>query len=282
MTRTRSTPRPRATCARSAPTRSRPPSAPSWWASSARAPTASWAAQSAAAPPTRATGRPTPSGATPTRPPTATPTALTASSGTGTILPAKKAGNLEVYKLTYDQAMSEISTVLNDPAAGQSGLYSHIAYIDDNAHRTGSNCLFVDGHVAKYTLDKTMDPRNWMWGDKIYSCVEKPVLQDPTGSGQLGAPWRFLSRWSEDRGPAPQGPGLTRLGDPPRGPQPRRHVVTQCAALRGASCVLVVSAVAFLRDLPVPPRPPRWKGPPSHFTSSNSPMALPSVSTASA
>ena len=104
------------------------------------------------------------------------------------ILPAKEAGNLEVYKLTYDQAMSEISTVLNDPAAGQSGLYSHIAYIDDNAHRTGSNCLFVDGHVAKYTLDKTMDPRNWMWGDKIYSCVEKPVLQDPTGSGQLGAP----------------------------------------------------------------------------------------------
>jgi prepilin-type processing-associated H-X9-DG protein len=92
------------------------------------------------------------------------------------------------YMLTYDQAESEIQTVLNSPAAGQSGLYSHIAYINDNAHRTGSNYLFVDGHVAKYSLDKTLDPRNWMWGDKIYSCIEKPKLQEPTGSGQLGAP----------------------------------------------------------------------------------------------
>ncbi len=104
------------------------------------------------------------------------------------ILPAQQAGALDYYKLTPEQAHNDINTVLNDPAAGSSGIYSHIAYIDDNAHRTGSNYLFVDGHVAKYTLEQTMDPRNWMWGDKIYSCVEKPVLQDPTGSGQLGAP----------------------------------------------------------------------------------------------
>ncbi len=96
--------------------------------------------------------------------------------------------NLTYYMLTYDQAMNDMATVLADPDAGKSAIYSHIAYIDDNAHRTGSNYLFVDGHVAKYPLEKTLDPRNWMWGDKIYSCVEKPVLQDPTGSGQLGAP----------------------------------------------------------------------------------------------
>jgi prepilin-type N-terminal cleavage/methylation domain-containing protein/prepilin-type processing-associated H-X9-DG protein len=99
------------------------------------------------------------------------------------ILPAAESGALQYYKLTYDQAEWEISQVVNNPAAGASALYSHIAYTDDNAHKTGSNYLFVDGHVAKYTLDQTLDAGNWMWGDKIYSCVEQPVLQDPATSG---------------------------------------------------------------------------------------------------
>lgn len=81
-----------------------------------------------------------------------------------------------LYKLTYAQAEADIAAVLADPTVAP--ITDHISYIDDNAHRTGSNYLFVDGHAAKYTLEQTLDPGNWMWGRKMYSCVDKPVINN--------------------------------------------------------------------------------------------------------
>ena len=36
----------------------------------------------------------------------------------------------------------------------------------------------ADGHAAKFTLAETLDPGNYMWGRKVYSCADKPVIQD--------------------------------------------------------------------------------------------------------
>jgi len=55
----------------------------------------------------------------------------------------------------------------------------HITYMNPNSHNNeGSNYLFVDGHVAKYTIEKTLDPSNYMWGAKMYSIYTKPVIND--------------------------------------------------------------------------------------------------------
>jgi len=82
----------------------------------------------------------------------------------------------QVYKLTYAEAMNAIDAVLADMSAAPTS--HHISYTNPNAHRTGSNYVFADGHAAKYTLKETLDPDNYMWGRKVYSCVDRPEIQD--------------------------------------------------------------------------------------------------------
>ena len=82
----------------------------------------------------------------------------------------------QVFKLTYAEAQAAIDDVLADKDAGPTS--HHISYIEPNAHRTGSNYLFADGHSAKYTLEETLDPNNYMWGKRVYSCVDRPLIQD--------------------------------------------------------------------------------------------------------
>jgi prepilin-type N-terminal cleavage/methylation domain-containing protein/prepilin-type processing-associated H-X9-DG protein len=82
----------------------------------------------------------------------------------------------QFYKLTIDEAQKAIDDVLADKNAGATA--HHISYINPNSHRTASNYAFVDGHAASYTLAETLDPNNYMWGRNVYSCVDKPVIQD--------------------------------------------------------------------------------------------------------
>jgi len=82
----------------------------------------------------------------------------------------------QICKLTYAEAEQAIANVLADPLVAAAN--HHISYVDDNAHLSGSNYLFCDGHAGKYTLQETLDPGNFMWGRKMYSCVDKPVIQD--------------------------------------------------------------------------------------------------------
>jgi prepilin-type processing-associated H-X9-DG protein/prepilin-type N-terminal cleavage/methylation domain-containing protein len=90
----------------------------------------------------------------------------------------------QFYKLTVTDAMNDINCVTNGtttfgkyPAAAY---LDHITYIDPNAHLTGSNYLFVDGHAAQYTLSATLDPNNYLWGSNMWSVVNKPVIQNAT------------------------------------------------------------------------------------------------------
>jgi prepilin-type N-terminal cleavage/methylation domain-containing protein/prepilin-type processing-associated H-X9-DG protein len=80
------------------------------------------------------------------------------------------------YKLTAAEAQTAIDAVLADKTAAATN--HHISYVEANMHKTGSNYTFADGHAAKFMLKDTFDPNNYMWGRKIYSCVDKPVIQD--------------------------------------------------------------------------------------------------------
>ena len=80
------------------------------------------------------------------------------------------------YQLTPTEAMNDINSSLTQPDyLGMN--YNHIVYANPNTHTTGSNYLFCDGHVHQYPLAATLDPNNYMWGAKMYSCGDKPVIQ---------------------------------------------------------------------------------------------------------
>ncbi|HRU04479.1 MAG TPA: prepilin-type N-terminal cleavage/methylation domain-containing protein [Candidatus Brocadiia bacterium] len=79
-----------------------------------------------------------------------------------------------VYKLTAADAWTAINAQLASPTTTA----HHISYINPNAHKDGSNYLFVDGHAAKHAIEKTLDPNNFMWGYKMYSCTQKPKILD--------------------------------------------------------------------------------------------------------
>lgn len=81
-----------------------------------------------------------------------------------------------VFKLTFAEAQEAIDAVLADKAAATTS--HHISYINANAHRTGSNYVFADGHAARFTLKETLDPDNYMWGRKVYSCIDRPEIRD--------------------------------------------------------------------------------------------------------
>ncbi len=88
----------------------------------------------------------------------------------------------QFYKLSVTDAMNDINSVTNwetNPANWNSAAdLDHITYLNPNAHKTGSNYLFVDGHAAQYTLSQTLDPNNYLWGTNMWSCVNKPLIQN--------------------------------------------------------------------------------------------------------
>ena len=81
------------------------------------------------------------------------------------------------YQLTPTEAMNSINYSLNNPDTS-GNITDHISYVNPNAHKTGSNYLFCDGHAAQYMLPATLDPGNYMWGHKMYTCSDKPLIQE--------------------------------------------------------------------------------------------------------
>jgi prepilin-type N-terminal cleavage/methylation domain-containing protein/prepilin-type processing-associated H-X9-DG protein len=84
----------------------------------------------------------------------------------------------QFYKLTVTDAMNDIDAVTNNIQSP--AVLDHITYINPNAHLTGSNYLFVDGHAAQYTLSATLDPNNYLWGTNMWSVVGAPLVQNAT------------------------------------------------------------------------------------------------------
>ncbi len=71
-------------------------------------------------------------------------------------------------KLSYADAMAAI----------QSGGSHQIAYVGYNRHNGRSNYAFADGHAGSHTLQETLDPRNYMWGRKLYTQAGMPTIAD--------------------------------------------------------------------------------------------------------
>jgi prepilin-type N-terminal cleavage/methylation domain-containing protein/prepilin-type processing-associated H-X9-DG protein len=83
----------------------------------------------------------------------------------------------QCFKLTFAEADAAIKAVLADKGAGPTS--HHISYVNPTAHSgNGSNYVFADGHAGKQTLKDTFDPGSYMWGKKVYSCADRPTIQD--------------------------------------------------------------------------------------------------------
>ncbi|HEY3397280.1 MAG TPA: prepilin-type N-terminal cleavage/methylation domain-containing protein [Armatimonadota bacterium] len=89
-------------------------------------------------------------------------------------------GNLRA--LTVDEANLAIAAALLNNAMGQ----HHIAYISPGAHNDGSNYVYADGHAKWQKLAATLDPNNFQWGKKAYSCANQAAILRPDGSGPVG------------------------------------------------------------------------------------------------
>jgi prepilin-type N-terminal cleavage/methylation domain-containing protein/prepilin-type processing-associated H-X9-DG protein len=86
-----------------------------------------------------------------------------------------------VIALTYQQAMDAINAAIASNAMGQ----HHICYINPEMHNGGSNYIFADGHAKWMKLDQTLNPSNFLWGKKAYSCPGMPPVLRPDGSGPV-------------------------------------------------------------------------------------------------
>ncbi len=82
----------------------------------------------------------------------------------------------KVYKLSFAEAAQAIAAVIADKSAAS--VSHHISYTNPYMHEDESNYLFVDGHASRHSLKETLDSGYYMWGKKVYSVADKPVIED--------------------------------------------------------------------------------------------------------
>jgi prepilin-type processing-associated H-X9-DG protein len=82
-----------------------------------------------------------------------------------------------IEALTAADAEAAIS---NSHAAGSAAGQHHIAYMNPTMHGETSSYAFADGHAEQLTLQETLDPRDFRWGQKAYSCPDRPTIVLPT------------------------------------------------------------------------------------------------------
>ncbi|MCE5217908.1 DUF1559 domain-containing protein [bacterium] len=86
-----------------------------------------------------------------------------------------------VIALTPAQCKTAIDAAKTSSAMGN----HHICYINPEMHNGGSNYVFADGHAKWYSLGQTLDPNNFLWGKRAYSCPGSPAIQRADGSGPV-------------------------------------------------------------------------------------------------
>jgi len=87
-----------------------------------------------------------------------------------------------VIALSTEQAMAAIAAAQASSAMGN----HHICYINPEQHNGGANYTFADGHAKWYRLSSTLDPNNFLWGKRAYSCPGTPYVWRADGSGPVG------------------------------------------------------------------------------------------------
>jgi len=87
-----------------------------------------------------------------------------------------------IVALTAATAKAEIEAAKVGSAHG----HHHICYINDEMHNGGANYTFADGHAKWLRLGQTLNPENFLWGKKAYSCPGMPPVMRPDLSGPVG------------------------------------------------------------------------------------------------
>jgi len=80
-----------------------------------------------------------------------------------------------VIALTPNQIQASIAAAQASSAMGN----HHICYINPEMHNGGSNYTFADGHAKWQKIEKTVDPANFLWGKRAYSCPGMPPVYNP-------------------------------------------------------------------------------------------------------
>ena len=83
-----------------------------------------------------------------------------------------------VYAMTPTRAQQAFDAC---KATGYAGGEPHISYIQPDKHLGGSNYTFADGHAKWLKLESTLNPGNFLWGKRVYSGQNMPVL-DASGN----------------------------------------------------------------------------------------------------
>jgi len=86
-----------------------------------------------------------------------------------------------VIALTPQQCFDAIAAAEASSAMGQ----HHICYINPWMHNGGANYVFADGHAKWMRLEQTLNPNNFMWGKRAYSCPGMPRVLRADGSGYV-------------------------------------------------------------------------------------------------
>ena len=77
-------------------------------------------------------------------------------------------GTGTIYATPADVALDAIK----NPSVGK----PHIMYSSADRHFDGGNYLFADGHVKFQKLAQTLNPNAFLWGKRVYSAGNAPVL----------------------------------------------------------------------------------------------------------
>jgi prepilin-type processing-associated H-X9-DG protein len=91
----------------------------------------------------------------------------------GTKAQAQALDTAGVFQLKYASAQSAIA----DAQTNGSNTNHLIVYVNNGRHNNGGNFAMSDGSGKNLTLEATLNPSDFYWGDKLYSSVFKTRIQ---------------------------------------------------------------------------------------------------------
>ena len=86
--------------------------------------------------------------------------------------------DLEFEMLDYNDIIAE-SKKTAFTTAGSDDLQYHLLYVGWDRHGGKSNYTFADGHAETLSLKETMEPDNYLWGQKVYAAGGKEIKPIP-------------------------------------------------------------------------------------------------------
>ena len=85
---------------------------------------------------------------------------------------------------------TEAENFLNICKKTPSTAYPLYSYVGARQHSDGANYSFADGHAKWHKPNQTLDPTNFMWGDRVYGSRDQQRVCAPTATAACpNGPW---------------------------------------------------------------------------------------------